>query len=146
MLDRAETLAASVLLFHGWSGFLIRQISKSHTGRLAQVYSWAWVSVQRETYKTINIIIIIIEGYRQLTSLWRSLTSEKVKDDFISRLNIVNIYSVEGKCQESHTDHDVMQSKSILALKEMAFKGTILNVLALKIKAALTTCALPVSL
>lgn len=58
----------------------------------------------------------------------------------------MNIYSVEGKCQESHRDHGVMQSKSILALKEMAFKGKILNVLVLKIKAALTTCALPVSL
>lgn len=39
MLDRAETPPASVLLFDGWSRFLIRQISKSHTGRLAQVYS-----------------------------------------------------------------------------------------------------------
>lgn len=56
-------LPASVLLFHEWSRFLIRQISKTHweTGTSLSF-------MQRVTHKTIIIItIIIIQGYRQLT-------------------------------------------------------------------------------
>lgn len=70
------------------------------------------------------------------------LTSSKVKDDFISLSNRV---ISNGKCQGNHTDHSVMQRKSILALKESLFKGKKLNKIkaALKMQAALINCGLP---